>query len=1139
MGTRLRACAAVLGLVLLQVAHPSLADATCEAWAARLESVQGLVEHRTRGQAVWSRANPDTRLCPGGALRTGANSRATVRLQNETLVRLDQRTTINFPPAEARAQNILLELIQGMGYLFSRTPAALKFKTPFINAAIEGTEFLLSAAPLESRVLVLEGRVHASNTAGELGVASGEGAAAGPGQAPRRILVADPDDAVKWALHYPPVVYSGTGEPDLPAGAREAIDAFEHGDVVGALSALERVPAKARTAGFHVRRASIRLYVGRVREARADIARALALDPEEGTALALKSIIALALNDADGALKFAQEGAGRQGPQGAASAIALSYVYQSRFDLDRALTSARTATEFHGDNPLAWARLAELKLAVGDLDGALGAARKSTALSLRIARTQTTLGFAHLVRFEADEAAAAFRRAIELDQADPLPRLGLGISRIRRGRLAMGRGEIEVAASLGARSSIVRSYLGKAYFDERRGGRAGTEYRLAREFDPKDPTAWFYDAIRKQTENRPVEALRNLERSIELNDNRAVYRSSLLLDSDLAARGASQARIFSDLGFERRALVEGWMSVNADPGNWSAHRLLADSYSRRPRQDVARVSELFQSLMYQPINSLPLQPQAQESSLPVLARSGPTDVALNEFHPLFERDGLNLLLDGTLGNNDTWGDNLVLYGQYGRFSGSLGQFHYESDGFRENNGQKDDIYNAFLQVAVNPSLSLQAEYRHRESGQGDLSLNFDPDDFSRTLTRSVDQDMGRLGARFEITPSSELLLSVIAADRHEITSNRDETISDAVFIFPVRIIKDTDAVQGEAQYIFRVRDLNIIAGGAFYDVSADLALNLDLTTLLREPCPAFSPIPCEGRLNLDSELGTAYLYANIRTPGGFLWTLGLSYDDLEFKNLGFALNKTNPKVGVQWELSDALRVRGAYFKTLKPALVVEQTLQPTQIAGFTQLFDDGEAAESEVFGLGIDVGLSEEVFIGLEGMHRRVEVPSFWPLTGAVNSLLRDEELFQGYAYWTPTDRWALSAQFEYEDISRDGIGPGPGTVRTRSLPLRARYFHPKGFFGGFTGTHVDQTVRDTPFGFDQEEDSFWVLDLELGYRLPKRRGILSLEIRNLLDQEFMYQDHNYLVTEPIPSRFFPDRTIVGKISLSLDALFN
>ena len=114
-----------------------------------------------------------------------------------------------------------------------------------------------------------------------------------------------------------------------------------------------------------------------------------------------------------------------------------------------------------------------------------------------------------------------------------------------------------------------------------------------------------------------------MQKSIELNDNRAVYRSRLLLDEDLAVRSASLGRIYSDLGFQQLALVEGWKSVNIDPRNYSAHRFLADSYSVLPRHEIARVSELLQSQLLQPINITPVQPQLAESNLLILEGAGP------------------------------------------------------------------------------------------------------------------------------------------------------------------------------------------------------------------------------------------------------------------------------------------------------------------------------------------------------------------------------------------------------------------------------------------------------------------------------------------------------------------------------------
>ncbi len=249
------------------------------------------------------------------------------------------------------------------------------------------------------------------------------------------------------------------------------------------------------------------------------------------------------------------------------------------------------------------------------------------------------MGFAYLNQVKIGESKAAFEKAIQLDQADPLPRLGLGLAKIRKGDLEDGRAEIEIAASLDPNNSLIRSYLGKAYYEEKRTKQDGPEYQIAKELDPKDPTPYFYDAIRKQTTNRPVEALRDYQKAIELNDNRAVYRSKLNLDSDEAARQSALARVYSDLGFQELALVEGWKSVNTDPTNYSAHRFLADSYSARPRHEIARVSELLQSQLLQPTNITPIQPRLAESNLFLISAQGPGSLSFNEFNPIFNRNG--------------------------------------------------------------------------------------------------------------------------------------------------------------------------------------------------------------------------------------------------------------------------------------------------------------------------------------------------------------------------------------------------------------------------------------------------------------------------------------------------------------------
>jgi len=48
--------------------------------------------------------------------------------------------------------------------------------------------------------------------------------------------------------------------------------------------------------------------------------------------------------------------------------------------------------------------------------------------------------------------------------------------------------------------------------------------------------------------------------------------------------------------------------------NYSAHRLLADTYAALPRHEIARVSELFQSQMLQPLNTTPIQPSLERAT---------------------------------------------------------------------------------------------------------------------------------------------------------------------------------------------------------------------------------------------------------------------------------------------------------------------------------------------------------------------------------------------------------------------------------------------------------------------------------------------------------------------------------------------
>jgi tetratricopeptide (TPR) repeat protein len=695
---RMRVVAALAGLLCL---GPNIVHAACQSQVGRFVSIGGSVEVQSQDEEAWAVASLETGLCEGDSIRVGDRSRATVALINESVLSIDESTTIRLLDIKSeKGERSWLEAVKGTFQSFSRKPRYLTVNTPYLNGSIEGTEFVVRVEDKSSEITVFEGVVRASNKQGEVAVSPGESARAAAGQAPVRRIVVRPRDQVQWSLYYPPIL-SGSALASKSPALAEAVSCADRGDTVCAFAALDRVPANAQDAQFYLLRASLLLSVGRVEEAKADIDASLETDPNAGLAYSLRSVIAVAQNDNAAALKDARRGV-ELDPTSASAKIALSYALQANLQLTEARDTLLKAVDQSPEDALAWARLSELWLMLGERKQSREAAQRAAALQPSLARTQYVLGFAALSEIRLREARAAFERAIALDSADPLPHLGLGLAKIRGGQLVPGTRDIEAAVALDGNSALLRAYLGKAYFEEKRAPLDAQQFAIAQQLDPKDPTAYFYDAIQKQTTNRPVEALQEMQTAIELNDNRAVYRSRLLLDSDRAARGAALANIYTDLEFQQLGLVEGWKSVNTDPGNSAAHRFLADTYAVLPRHEIARVSELLQSQLLDPLNTTPIQPLLGESNLFLISSLGPAAVGFNEFNELFTRNGFTVQASGLVGGNGTGAGQVIVSGLHNKTSFSVGGFDYSTDGFRENADQKDKIANVFVQHQLTP-----------------------------------------------------------------------------------------------------------------------------------------------------------------------------------------------------------------------------------------------------------------------------------------------------------------------------------------------------------------------------------------------------------------------------------------------------
>ena len=1110
---------AVITVVLfLAYVSKTYAATTCKLEVARVVSMQGTIEIRRTQEAVWQQASMDVALCAGDMIRARLHSRAALRLNNDSMLRLDQKTSITFPALQVEKSASLLDLFEGAIHIITRTPKPFKIRTPFVNASVEGTEFFVGLKENSTEVIVYEGKVSVSNELGSLLLSDHEAAITLKGEAPRKEIIIHPKDAVQWALYYPAI-----------------LDYWQRNEL-----------KDENGTGALIRQADRLLTVGQADEAKENIQKVLQLEPDNSAAHALLAIIAVVQNEKDQALELATK-AVTLNPDSAAAHLALSYTQQAHFEITAALNSIQKTITLDSQNALAWARLAELQMSVGNLDSALDSAKHAVNLNPDLAKTQTVFGFAHLLQIDTQAAKTIFTQAISLDQTDPMPRFGLGLALIREGELEAGRIELEVAASLDPTNSLIRSYLGKAYFEEKRYPLASTQFDLAKERDPKDPTPWFYDAIQKQTQNRPVEALRDIQKSIELNNNRAVYRSKFLLDRDEAARGSSLARIFDNLGFERRAVMETAKSLSFDPANHSAHRFLSDTYANTPRHEIARVSELLQAQLLQPINVNPVQPHLAVTDLNIITSTGPSAAGFNEFTPLMERNKSQVVASGIVGNNGALGNEVVLSKLYERTSVSIGQFHYETNGFRPNNDQNHNIYNAFIQHAFTSKFNVQAEVRSREKEHGDIELNFNPRSYSSITQRKLKEDSVRVGARYAITPNQDLIMSGIFGNFNvaETFLPPPPPIQIPGFINePVDSKTTSHRYQAEIQHLFRERFFNLTTGGGTYRIEASNR----------------TPPSTDTTYQRDN----VYVYSNWNLPKNVIATIGLGYNgsktidsadkdgDPRTKDVVKGdkidpINAINPKFGLQWNVTDDLRLRAAWFETVKNDLPSQQTIEPTQVAGFNQFFDDPNGTKSRRKGVGLDMHILGNVYGGVEVSIRDLEVPGVRGIFSESKELFIDkqkEQLYRSYLYTTISTNWSITNEFQFEKFTRpksDKLsGTDPVSIQTLSIPTSIKYFNSNGLFSSLTGTFVKQdlernqfTAEDPAVGRTEGLSNFFLLDAIKGYRLPARKGLLSFEVRNLLDESFYFRNSQFFVSQPIAPRYTPDRTFFVRLTLN------
>lgn len=1119
----------------------SLTAYACDKPAGQIIAREGQIEIRSARGSPWTVTKIPQSLCVNDIINVLERSRATIVLDNNVLLRLDQKTTLTLTQVNLD-QPSELSLGEGIVHVLTRFTKRLGITTPFVNALVDGTEFTVAADQQRVHITVAEGRVKAINEQGEQLLPAGTGVQVDRGSAPQRPLVVRPTDAVQWALYYPQIIrLSSVKINSLPENLKpiigQAQSQADQGQLAAALSTLESIDNARSSQTLSntynpldrvvLWRANLLLGIGRL-----DEASKLLDNPHANSAdvAAVRTLIDVVLNQPEKAALQIQQ-AFNSNSRSAAIFLAQSYLLQAQLEMDQAIQAATHATQLEPENPLGWLRLAELQLSVSDLEDGKKSAQTAAQLSPILPRAQVLVGFAQLLTGQPEEAFTTLQKAESLDATDPLAHFGKGLILIKQGQISDGRREIEIAVMLDPGNAELRSYLARAYQLEGRDTVATKSLDLAKRLDPKSPTPWYFEGLRKQQQNHPAEAIEDFQQALLRNNNRAIYRPHILLDQDYATRSASLAKAFQDSGMPQLALTTSLQAIQQDPQNSAAYRQLANSYESNPSQETARVSTLLQAQLRQPIGMIPLPPQALIPNVPVL--QGLRTLSLQETSALFDQNKPQAIAGVLWGQKDTHAGAIQALLPWQNNALSFGHYHYETDGFRQGADLQLRVTHLLLQSQLAPATQLQLEWRQSDKNSGDVRQKLlDNSAEERVLKNGLDTDIQRAGLHHRVNSQNEILFSLSKGKRT--TTLKTQAATDIPFVGTLIVDRATenriDFQGAETQWLQHHHNWNFNIGvGSYHDHTEQTVLETDSFTFFPAG-PTIITVVDPTNTRSKRKYENLYAYIDSHPADQFAILTGASFDKFEIsQSTTFA--QWNGKLGFAWQPVPAHRLRLAWYQGSKAFAAKEQTLEPAQFNGFTQLYDDANGSRYQRIAVAYDAVLSESMYSGIELGKRILRIPNLGCAIAAGDHACYShwrEKQGRGYVSWRLLRSLTLSVEPEYE--KNDLLDPinsfnFPIHTTTRQWPMRLAWQIDSNWGFDLEERYINQTVKITQFNvMSQAHTHFWLTNVGVRYQAG-RSLMLGLFANNLFNKHFNFQNTDYLGDPKIPL-FQPGRSL-------------
>jgi tetratricopeptide (TPR) repeat protein len=898
--------------------------------------------------------------------------------------------------------------------------------------------------------------------------------------------------------------FSRVRQTDEMAIVGLALSRYRLAEVAGAYEAMQAAHRLPPNPSLVAMTAFFATVAGRVDQARGALESAVRQYPDAVLPRTLLAQIYLVQNGKDAARREGAAALSRN-PNSPLALLTTGLVKMAYFEPTEAARYFDKAINADPRFVDAYVYLARIWLASEYLDRARNVIDKALHLAPKEGTVLSLAGFVRLAFRDYDESKKYFDQATKANARLGEPHLGLAIYQFRYRNFSQGLEEMLTATLLEPRVAHYQNELGKALYQTKSFDRSLEVWDYAKTLDPKDPTPHFYKGVALTDLNRPGEAIQEINKSIELNDNVAIFRGRQSLDQDLSLRNYNLARSYQQLGMQEWAFSKAVTAIKHDPTNSSAHLFLRESY------DVGgpfflNAGEIFSAREVENTLHRLLSP-ANQNTFSTLPLRGEENLGLSfDYTPMFEMPYARLIASGGVG---AWEGKKLIQEHQGWAYGGLPGAAFWAGGFYENDrgyrpvNDFDRLYSLEAWAKYSPTVkgTLSGVIQYVDERTGDTrNLNdfgFSNDPNFRTSARLT---VYELGYYHRFNPQ----VGFLAYYTHRFFPARLSTNIPGLIGVTQTFDREFDDVQ--FQQHLKLGEHTFIAGFDYFRSNVSQRIYQAgplIQFLLGVPSLTFDFQP-------PNRSTSFYLLDYWRLRPNLVVELGLFKDFSKEVFVGSNNTEYNsmwsPRLGANYQFnvnSTQHTLRLALERHLTTHFTAQPLLIPSEIAGFTWALDAFPGAEVRQAGAAWEAQWDPKTFTTLRLNGLRVSNPAFATDAAGVD---RNISL-----------KWKrYQASLTLNRILTPSLGLSAGILGKRFVPdlalqftddlqdyseidgfLGLAYLNRQGWLARVKAFLVQQYLKD------RDDSPFGVVNLSIGREFPNKRGVALFEVQNLFNRHF------------------------------------